>query len=502
MVRGFLFKTLCRFHAYCHVILSFSHSISTICILSSISDNSPNFARDELRDILHQDICRQPQSTSKMSSLDSLIEISIAELFRFQYLLKLFLVSIHFKAKGLSPKSKKKGKSLSLDSLNDDILFIIIGHLQSQRCNNLSPDTSLWDTLTLWPLNLGYGKEISHIKRLSLVNKRLRATMTPFVFRRVCVRGDWGTALRCFSTLERNPMLREHIKYVYNQTPLFEMLSIPPFLHNSHPISQQSNHHLPPRLPQRPPPLTTLKICRRPRNNTVQPPQSLNPPPIHRLQPHRHHIQGTLIPQPPSNSPNDPHAKPQPVQRVHPPPLPTPNHPLHLPHPTPPLPTHLPTLLLTASKSTPHLQSLSCNTPWSTSTLNHIHSLFPHLKTLGLLGVTYEDPSPDLLPTIAAFGHLQTLVLAELRYLGTGFEPLGCGTAYMSRGGQAHGRGVIGEVRRVARMAFASLPGLRYVWIGEGARAEVVRDLDGGIERVGWEFGRRDGSGDGSGFER
>lgn len=104
-----------------------------------------------------------------------------------------------------------------------------------------------------------------------------------------------------------------------------------------------------------------------------------------------------------------------------------------------------------------------------------------------------------MLPTLAAFNRLETLILAPPQDLDVGFYPPGCGNVYMGPRGEEHRRRVCEEGRRcserVARMVFARMRGVRYVWMGEWARAEVVRDAGvlGGVE---WVYGRRNGYGE------
>jgi len=106
---------------------------------------------------------------------------------------------------------RDKKKQISLDDLNDDVLFIILSYLRETRSCK-SRDTSIRPALGFWGVDFGHGKLVSSIQCISLVNKRLRDASISFVFRTINVMCGWEETLDYFSALERNPTVFQYIK--------------------------------------------------------------------------------------------------------------------------------------------------------------------------------------------------------------------------------------------------------------------------------------------------
>ncbi|EON63963.1 hypothetical protein W97_03192 [Coniosporium apollinis CBS 100218] len=117
-----------------------------------------------------------------------------------------------------------------------------------------------------------------------------------------------------------------------------------------------------------------------------------------------------------------------------------------------------------------------------------ILDVMPNISSIGLDGGSYSDKISGLLPILSRFQNLTYLALAPAHCLGVGFHPPTCGNVYKRRNGeevrrQVNQRGKEAE-NRVASMIFPVCSKLHELWIGDHARAEVVRAKGGEVVNI------------------
>ena len=111
----------------------------------------------------------------------------------------------------------------------------------------------------------------------------------------------------------------------------------------------------------------------------------------------------------------------------------------------------------------------------------------PRIEYLALNGGVYNDGIGGLLPVLAKFEKLEKLAVADAHALGVGFDPPECGNVYFGPGGDEYLRQVQEEAwvatKRVGEMVREGLEGLRVLWVGDWARAEMMAEAnDRGVE--------------------
>jgi hypothetical protein len=71
---------------------------------------------------------------------------------------------------------------------------------------------------------------------------------------------------------------------------------------------------------------------------------------------------------------------------------------------------------------------------------------------------------------------MEELILADASDLRVGFNPPGCGNAYMGPGGEEYRKQVAAEGTQaresVAKLVFAACPPLKVLWVGDWSRAK------------------------------
>jgi hypothetical protein len=112
------------------------------------------------------------------------------------------------------------------------------------------------------------------------------------------------------------------------------------------------------------------------------------------------------------------------------------------------------------------------------------------LSPNGTLADFSNPPWQELLPILSQFTNLQYLALPDTASLGVGFNPPGCGNAYMGPGGEEYRQQVKEEGRRytveVVDMVFPACPALRDLWIGDWTHVEAQRTQNGSIASLLW----------------
>ncbi|OCK79748.1 hypothetical protein K432DRAFT_382811 [Lepidopterella palustris CBS 459.81] len=152
--------------------------------------------------------------------------------------------------------------------------------------------------------------------------------------------------------------------------------------------------------------------------------------------------------------------------------------------------------LIEALSSAKQLQRFEAAGSWSESDVNGLRIVAPNLKHLNMIGGGYNgyaSPLSAIFPALSQFEHLEHLDVETAFRLGMGYHPPFCGNAYMGPGGdelrkEVGERGVQTE-EKVAQMAFSACKALKELWVGDHARAVVVRDGKGGIKDVKWTRG-------------
>ena len=130
-----------------------------------------------------------------------------------------------------------------------------------------------------------------------------------------------------------------------------------------------------------------------------------------------------------------------------------------------------------------------------------IRRSMPKIESLAMPGGRYMGGVAELMPILGHFEQLRTLALANAADLDVGFEPPGCGNVYFGPGGEEYRNRVAEAGRqaenRVAEMAFAKIPGLAELWVGDCAKAAVKRSRrTGETEMIEWTYGNRQRLGD------
>ena len=129
---------------------------------------------------------------------------------------------------------------------------------------------------------------------------------------------------------------------------------------------------------------------------------------------------------------------------------------------------------------------------WNQRLLWAIRKAMPDIESLAMPGGRYDDGIAALLPILAHFRSLKTLVLAGAGDLHVDFDPPRCGNAYMGSGGDALRRSVAEYGRqaeqRVAEMVFGRLKGLKELWLGNCSKAMVLRDVVGSDDEIFWSY--------------
>lgn len=119
----------------------------------------------------------------------------------------------------------------------------------------------------------------------------------------------------------------------------------------------------------------------------------------------------------------------------------------------------------------------------SEARLKAVYQVIARIESLAIPLGRYQNGIETLLPTLSRFGNLKTLALAHAADLKVGFNPPYCDAAYFGPNGQMIRKWVekkrVDAGERVAQMAFAMLPALEELWLGDSSRATVVRtDFD------------------------
>jgi hypothetical protein len=125
--------------------------------------------------------------------------------------------------------------------------------------------------------------------------------------------------------------------------------------------------------------------------------------------------------------------------------------------------------LIRAARSANHIQSLEIEEHWSTEFIEATALKLPHLKHLGILGMTQYFKLKDFLPALGRLKHLKSLRLPMAAELDIGFCPPECGNAYMGPDGEEVWRQVRIEQKRAelraSLMVFEVCPELELVWV-------------------------------------
>ena len=146
--------------------------------------------------------------------------------------------------------------------------------------------------------------------------------------------------------------------------------------------------------------------------------------------------------------------------------------------------------LIKAAGAAPNVTNLEITEWWQVELVEAIHEALPHLPSLSLQVEVgdFGRGIADFIPALSRFEHLEHLALPDAYILHVGFNPPRCGNAFMGPGGMELAKQVAQEGRnaeeRAAKMVASSIPRLKDVWIGDMARAEVVRNEDGSFKEV------------------
>ncbi|EME79252.1 uncharacterized protein MYCFIDRAFT_177883 [Pseudocercospora fijiensis CIRAD86] len=133
-----------------------------------------------------------------------------------------------------------------------------------------------------------------------------------------------------------------------------------------------------------------------------------------------------------------------------------------------------------------HLQHFEIAAHWDTELLRPILKIMPNLRTLAMArgALHYRESIEDMVPVLARFSKMKTLVLASVANLRVGFSVPYGGGAY-----NGHSRvGPLGKdipeerlkaIHFVADLVFTGCPDLQELWIGEFYKAMRSKAKEG-----------------------
>jgi hypothetical protein len=156
--------------------------------------------------------------------------------------------------------------------------------------------------------------------------------------------------------------------------------------------------------------------------------------------------------------------------------------------------------LICAAAEAPELRHFEMHETWDRRLLVCALRLMPSIQCLAMpAGRRYHHELTDLLHTLSHFDNLKILVLADLQHLDVGYNPSGCGNAYMGPGGQAVREREAQQrqqaVTYVGKLVFDRVSGLEELWVGDYDKATISTNVDGREEII-WKDETREASRD------
>ena len=151
-------------------------------------------------------------------------------------------------------------------------------------------------------------------------------------------------------------------------------------------------------------------------------------------------------------------------------------------------PEHQPYDLILAAAEASELRHFEMHETWDRKLLLCALRLMPSIQCLAMPCRPYHGELTDLLDTLSPFDNLKALVLADPIDLDVGYNPSGCGNAYMGPGGQAAREHEAQQrqqaVEYVGELVFDRMSRLEELWVGNYDKATISTNVDGRKEII------------------
>ncbi|KAK0238620.1 hypothetical protein EDD85DRAFT_827491 [Armillaria nabsnona] len=146
--------------------------------------------------------------------------------------------------------------------------------------------------------------------------------------------------------------------------------------------------------------------------------------------------------------------------------------------------------LIAAAGDAKTLRHFEMNEWWSVSLLHAVYDAMPSIQNLALDGGPLRGSLQDLVPILGQFKRLKKLGLVDASYLHVGFNPPMCGNAYMGPNGGEIRKQVQAQAEatrsRVADTVFGACINLEVLVLGNRSKAGATRCPGGKIREIQW----------------